>query len=222
MNLHVSTHANVLRLAALLKTRKFVKCSSNSASLGFGTGRTVRLRNCLLAILMFILLADDAQRTFSTGTIRKCRNALRSMFKSTQSRSNLIREDRRGPMNFKLKTAAAAILAASLVVSYASASGQTPSAKKHVATKKAKTPPGPTVEEQIQSLRQEFQGQIDGLKSNLADKDAQLKQAQQAAADAQAAAAKAQAAADAQQQAVADNAAAASTLKATVDDMQAM
>ena len=123
-------------------------------------------------------------------------------------------------MNFKLKTAAAAILAASLVVSYAYASDANPPAKKHVATKKAKTPPGPTVEEQIQSLRQEFQGQIDGLKSNLADKDAQLKQAQQAAADAQAAAAKAQAAADAQQQAVADNAAAASTLKATVDDMR--
>ena len=123
-------------------------------------------------------------------------------------------------MNFKLKTAAAAIMAVSLVVSYAPASAQTATAKKHVATKKAKTPPGPTVEEQIQSLRQEFQGQIDGLKSNLADKDAQLHQAQQAAADAQAAAAKAQASADAQQQAVADNAAAASTLKATVDDMR--
>jgi Skp family chaperone for outer membrane proteins len=123
-------------------------------------------------------------------------------------------------MNFNMKTAAAAILAASLVVSYASAGGQTAPAKGHAATKKAKTPPGPTVEEQIQSLRQEFQGQIDGLKSNLADKDAQLKQAQQAAADAQAAAARAQAAADAQQQAVADNAASASTLKATVDDMK--
>ena len=123
-------------------------------------------------------------------------------------------------MNFKLKTAAAAILAASLVVSYAHASGQTPPAKKHAATKKAKTPPGPTVEEQIQSLRQEFQGQIDGLKSSLADKDAQLKQAQQAAADAQAAAAKAQAAADAQQQAATENAAAVSTLKSTVDDMK--
>lgn len=123
-------------------------------------------------------------------------------------------------MNFKLKTAAAVILAASLVVSYGYANGQTPAAQKHVATRKAKTPPGPTVEEQIQSLRQEFQGQIDSLKSSLADKDAQVKQAQQEAADAQAAAAKAQAAADAQQQAVADNAAAASTLKATVDDMR--
>jgi hypothetical protein len=123
-------------------------------------------------------------------------------------------------MNFNMKTAAAVVLAASLVVSYCSAIGQAPQAKKHAVTKKAKTPPGPTVEEQIQSLRQEFQGQIDGLKSNLADKDSQLKQAQQAAADAQAAAAKAQASADAQQQAVADNATAAATLKATVDDMR--
>ena len=123
-------------------------------------------------------------------------------------------------MNFKLKTVAAAILAATLVVSYAYASDPTPPAKKHAATKKAATPPGPTVEEQIQSMRQDFQGQIDSLKSNLADKDSQLRQAQQAAADAQAAAARAQAAADAQQQAFTDNAAAVSTLKSTVDDLK--
>ena len=123
-------------------------------------------------------------------------------------------------MNFRLKTAAATILAASLVVSYAYASDATPPAKKHAATRKATTPPGPTVEEQIQALRQDFQGQIDSLKSNLADKDAQLKQAQQAAADAQAAAAKAQAAADAQQQAATDNTAAVSTLQSTVNDLK--
>jgi Skp family chaperone for outer membrane proteins len=124
-------------------------------------------------------------------------------------------------MNFKLKTAAGAILAATLVVSYVYASDPTPPAKKHAATRKAKTPPGPTLQQQIQSLRQEFQGQIDGLKSNLADKDAQLKQAQQAAADAQAAAAKAQASADAQQQAATENTAAVSTLQSTVTDMKA-
>jgi hypothetical protein len=123
-------------------------------------------------------------------------------------------------MNFRHKTVAAGILAASLVVSYAYASDPTPPAKKHAATRKTKAPAGPTVEEQIQSMRQEFQGQIDSLKSSLAEKDAQVKQAQQAATDAQAAAAKAQAAADAQQQAVTENAAAASTLKATVEDMR--
>jgi Skp family chaperone for outer membrane proteins len=122
-------------------------------------------------------------------------------------------------MNFKLRTAATGILAASLVVSYALASDSTPPVKKHV-VKKAATPPGPTVQEQIESLRQEFQGQIDGLKSNLAEKDTQLKQAQQAAADAQAAAAKAQAAADAQQQAFTENTSAVSTLQNTVKDLQ--
>ena len=123
-------------------------------------------------------------------------------------------------MKFRLNTVAAGIVAASLVVSYASSSGQTAPAKKHTATRKAKTPAGPTVEEQIQQLRQEFQGQIDGLKSSLADKDEQLKQAQQAAADAQAAATKAQAAADAQQQAVTQNASSVSTLRSTVEDMK--
>ncbi|HUX28569.1 MAG TPA: hypothetical protein VMV39_07265 [Terracidiphilus sp.] len=124
-------------------------------------------------------------------------------------------------MNFRLKTVAAAFLATAFVVSSAYASGQTAPAKKHAATRKAKTPSGPTVEEQIQELRQEFQGQIDSLKNNLAEKDAQLKQAQQAAAEAQASAAKAQAAVEAQQQAATENTAAVTTLQSTVTDMKA-
>jgi len=123
-------------------------------------------------------------------------------------------------MNFKLKAAAAAMLAASLVASFAYASDPAPTAKKHVATKKASTPPPPTVAQQIQALREEMQSQIDSLKTNLADKDAQLKKAQQAATDAQAAADKAQAAASAQNQAVSDNAAAVNTLQSTVTDMK--
>ena len=126
-------------------------------------------------------------------------------------------------MNFKLKTTAAAILAASLIGSYAYASDATPPAKKHTATKKAKTttPPAPTVEDQIQALRQELEGQINGLKTDLSEKDAQLRKAQQAAADAQAAADKAQAAASAQNQAVSDNATAVTTLQSTVTDLKA-
>jgi len=123
-------------------------------------------------------------------------------------------------MKFKLNTAAAAILAASMIGSPDYAADGAPPAKKHVTKKAPAKPAGPTVEEQIQSLRREMQGQIDGLKSNLADKDAQLKQAQQAAADAQAAAAKAQEAATAQQQAVSDNAAAVTTLQTTVTDLK--
>ena len=88
------------------------------------------------------------------------------------------------------------MLAASLVASYAYASDPAPPAKKQTATKKAKTPPPPTVAEQIQALRRVGKpvSQINSLKTDLAEKDAQLKQAQQAAADAQAAAEKAQAA----------------------------
>ena len=123
-------------------------------------------------------------------------------------------------MNLTLKTAAIALVAASLVASYACAEDATPPAKKHV-TRKAKTPPPPTVAEQIEALRQDLENQINSLKTDLADKDAQLKKAQQAAADAQAAADRAQAAASTQQQAVTDNSAAVSTLQSTVTDMKA-
>ena len=132
----------------------------------------------------------------------------------------------RGPMNFKLNTAAAAILAVGLVALSANASdpAATQPAKKHTTTKKApakreKAEP-PTVEEQIQHLRREMQGQIDSLKNSLADKDVQLQKAQQAAADAQAAAARAEAAVSSENQAVTANAAAVSTLDATVTDMR--
>src|SRR5215469_3443467 len=118
-------------------------------------------------------------------------------------------------MNLKLKCAAVAVFAASIVGLYAYAGEPPAPAKKHVASKR---PPKPTVEDQIQELRREFQGQIDGLKQDLANKDQQLRQAQQSAADAQAAAAKAQAAADSQQQAVTANASAVSTLQGTVQD----
>lgn len=121
-------------------------------------------------------------------------------------------------MKSQMKMVAAAILAASLVGTNAYAGDPPAPAKKH-ATKKQ--PPKPTVEEQINALRQEFQGQLDGLKSDLAAKDAQLKQAQQTAADAQAAAQKAEADATAQQSALTENAAAVTTLQSTVTDMKA-
>jgi len=123
-------------------------------------------------------------------------------------------------MNLRLRAAVASILAASLVGTYANATDATPPAKKPAAKRAAK-PKGPTVEEQIQQLRQEMQGQIDSLKNSLADKDAQLKQAQQAAADAQAAAARAQQSADTQAAAVTQNASAVNTLQSTVTDLKA-
>src|SRR6202034_2735898 len=126
---------------------------------------------------------------------------------------------REAQMKLTVKAAAVAFFAAGLVVSYAQTSGTTPPAKKHVAKKPA-APAGPTVQQQIDDMKQQFQGEIDGLKADLATKDEQLQKAQQAAADAQAAAAKAEADATAQQQAATDNAAAVSTLQSTVSDLK--
>jgi hypothetical protein len=121
-------------------------------------------------------------------------------------------------MNLKLKAVGTVILAVSLVASYAYASDTTPPAKKHTATQKARAPKGPTIQEQVQALRQQLEeqaGQISGLKNDLADKDTQLKnalrtasEAQAKATEAQATADKAEAAATAQQQAVSETASA--------------
>jgi hypothetical protein len=123
-------------------------------------------------------------------------------------------------MNFRFKLAALAILAVSVVASYGQTSNTHAQVKKQVATAKAKKPATPTVEEQIQALRRELEDQINSLKTDLANKDSQLKQAQQAAVDAQASAAKAEAAATAQQQAVTENATAVTTLQSNVNDLK--
>ena len=128
--------------------------------------------------------------------------------------------NREAQMKFTMYAAAAAILAASLVVSYAQTSDSAAPKKKHVPAKKATTPPPPSVEDQIQALRTELQTQIDSLKNDLAAKDAQLRQAQQHAADARAAAEKAEADAQAQQQAFTENSSAVSTLQSTVNDLK--
>jgi len=65
----------------------------------------------------------------------------------------------RGPMKLKRNTIAAAILTASVIASYAYASDATPSAKKHPVTKKAKAPAKPSVEDQLQTLRQALESQ---------------------------------------------------------------
>jgi hypothetical protein len=123
-------------------------------------------------------------------------------------------------VNFKLSIAATAILAVSVVASYGQTSTTHPPAKKPVVTAKAKAPAKATVEEQIQTLRQDLEGEINRLRNDLAYKDEQLKKAQQAAADAQAAAARAEAAAAAQQQAVTDNTAAVNKLQSSVTDLK--
>ena len=127
-------------------------------------------------------------------------------------------------MKFRLRIAAAAMLAVCIVSAHGQNTSANPPAKKHIASKtqvaKTKAAAAPSVEDQIQALRHDLEGQINDLKGTLADKDLQLKQAQEAAAAAQAAAAKAQAAADAQQQAVTDNSAAVNALQSTVTDLK--
>jgi len=123
-------------------------------------------------------------------------------------------------MKRTLYAAAAAILAASLVVAHAQTSSTSAPAKKHVPAKKAVKPSEPSVADQIQALRTEMQTQIDSLRSDLTAKDAQLRQAQQDAADAHAAANKAEADAQAQQQTFTQNTDAVTTLQSTVSDLK--
>src|SRR5580693_1665457 len=77
-----------------------------------------------------------------------------------------IQRKREAQMKLTVKAAAVAFLAAGLVVSYAQTSGSTPAAKKHAA-KKPVVPAGPTVQQQIDDMKQRFQGEIDGLKADL-------------------------------------------------------
>lgn len=120
------------------------------------------------------------------------------------------------------KSAAAMCVAASIVVSCAGINGGVAQAQTeaHHARRRAHAPAKPTVEEQIEQLRQQMQRQIDELKQELAGKDEQLQQAQQAASAAQAAAEKAQSSAREQQQAVSENASAVSTLQSNVNDLK--
>jgi len=127
-------------------------------------------------------------------------------------------------MRFRINAAAAALFAVCLVSSYGQSAVTQPAVKKHTAAKKTKTPPVPSVQDQIQVLRQQMEDQakqIESLKTGMAEKDAELKKAAQAAADAQAAAARAEAAASVQQQAVGENASAVSTLQSAVTGLKA-
>ena len=78
----------------------------------------------------------------------------------------------------------------------------------------------PSVETQIQQLRDEMETQINQLRQQLNDRDAQLQAAQQAAAAANAAAAQAQQQAQQQQQQTTENATAVSSLQGAVSDLK--
>jgi hypothetical protein len=127
-------------------------------------------------------------------------------------------------MSFKILPTTVLILATLLVAPLANGTGATAPVKKHTSAKKAKTPPPPTLAQQVEALRQALanQGtQIDSLKTDLADKETRLKKAEATAAEAQSAADKAQAQNSAEQQAESANAAAVTTLSSSVSDLKA-
>jgi Skp family chaperone for outer membrane proteins len=90
---------------------------------------------------------------------------------------------------------------------------------RHRAARKV-TPKRPSVETEIQQLREDMESQINQLKQQLTDSNAQLQAAQQQAAAANAAAAQAQQQAQQQQQQTSDNASAVSNLQGAVSDLK--
>jgi hypothetical protein len=128
-------------------------------------------------------------------------------------------------MKIQLKTLAtlALLTALSAGLAQTTANGTTSTSsttRKRTAPKKAVAPKKPTVESQIQELREEMQTQIQQLRQQLNDRDAQLQQAQQAAAAAQAAAAQAQQQAAQQSSALTENTQAVSSLQGAVTDLK--
>src|SRR6202167_6138407 len=128
-------------------------------------------------------------------------------------------------MKIQLKTLATLALVSALCAGLATttANGTTSTSstpRKRTATKKAVAPKKPTVESQIQELREEMQAQIQQLRQQLNDRDAQLQQAQQAAAAAQAAAVQAQQQAAQQSSVLTENTQAVSSLQGAVTDLK--
>jgi Skp family chaperone for outer membrane proteins len=120
-----------------------------------------------------------------------------------------------------MKTSLKALASLALASAMAAGHAQTATSTIHPAAKKAAKPAAkPSVESQIESLRQEMNSQIQSLKQQLADRDSQLQQAQQAAAQAQQSAAAAQQAAQAQQAAVTENTQAVNSLQGSVADLK--
>jgi hypothetical protein len=125
-------------------------------------------------------------------------------------------------MNIRLKTLATLALVSALYAGQAQTTATgTPSTSSttHKTARKA-APKKPSVESQIQSLREDMETQIQQLKQQLADRDQQLQQAQQAAAAAQAAAVQAQQQAAQQSGVLTENTQAVSSLQGAVSDLK--
>ena len=129
-------------------------------------------------------------------------------------------------MNINLKAFASLVLMSAVAVVQAQTSaGAGTSSPKTTAhrTHRAAAPKKPSVESQIDSIREEMQSQrtqIDSLKQQLSDSNAQLQQAQAAAAAAQATAQQAQQAAQTQQATITDTTQNVTNLQGAVADLK--
>jgi hypothetical protein len=129
-------------------------------------------------------------------------------------------------MNTNLKALAGLVLMSAVVAGQAqtTAGATSMSAKKTTARKTHRVvEKKPSVESQIDALRQDLNSQktqIDSLRQQLSDRDTQLRQAQDAASAAQTAAQQAQQAAQAQQATLSDNTQAVSSLQGAVTDLK--
>src|ERR1700712_3210265 len=126
-------------------------------------------------------------------------------------------------MKNHLKTMATCVLVSAMATAHAQTTtgAGSATAKGTVRHRPAgKAPHRPSVETQIQQLRQDMESQINQLRQQLNDSNAQLQAAQQQAATANAAAAQAQQQAQQQQQQTADNASAVSNLQGAVTDLK--
>ena len=127
-------------------------------------------------------------------------------------------------MKIQLKTLATlalvSALSAGLAQTTASGTTSTTTTPHKRTTRKPPVPKKPSVESQIESLRQDMNSQIQQLKQQLSDRDQQLQQAQQAAAAAQAAATQAQQQAAQQSTTLTENTQAVSSLQGAVTDLK--
>ena len=125
-----------------------------------------------------------------------------------------------------MKNQLKAVATCVLITAMATAHGQTTQAggtaagRKTVRHKTARRAPRPTVESQIQQLRQDMESQINQLKQQLTDSNTQLQAAQQQAAAANAAASQAQQQAQQEAQQTAETSTAVNSLQGAVTDLK--
>ncbi|MGB9147436.1 MAG: hypothetical protein WCC14_16540 [Acidobacteriaceae bacterium] len=126
-------------------------------------------------------------------------------------------------MIYSSKALATLVLSLAVTAGYAQTAASPTDTPKPVHHHHRAVEKGPSVEDQIEELRNQMQqqaGQIQSLTQQLSQRDAELQQAQQAAQQAQQAAQQAQQAADQQQQTLSANTAAVSSLQTSVSDLK--